>query len=250
MPITYKSRTYIIQRLHFLSRAVWFYKFAVSCIVLVLASSLEYGANAVDESGVKAAFFALCAACILLVDLLPSAHGRYGIFATIITRASGALLAFGAGWYWISSETNEAPLSFILPYVLLLAIMVLPMMMGTIFSTLTFQPRQARRESFPPIVEDALAKEYQRLGEALADENTRDAEIAGCVLAAEVHISNLLVFLYSDPKSGFTRDNLDNLLRYADTDPSEAPTAIAATSLHRRLRLLVQGTLGETPRDP
>ena len=123
-------------------------------------------------------------------------------------------------------------------------------MMGTIFSTLTFQPRQARRESFPPIVEDALAKEYQQLGEALADENTRDAEIAGCVLAAEVHISNLLLFLYSDPKSGFTRDNLDNLLGYADTDPSEAPTAIAATSLHRRLRLLVQGTLGETPRDP
>ncbi len=158
-------------------------------------------------------------------------------------------MAFGAGWYWISSETNEAPLSFILPYVLLLAIMVLPMMMGTIFSTLTFQPRQARRESFPPIVEDALAKEYQRLKEALADENTRDAEIAACFLAAEVHISNLLVFLYSDPKSGFTRDNLDNLLRYADTDPSEAPTAIAAKSLHRRVRLLVHGTLGETPRD-
>ncbi len=63
MPI---SMTYIIQRLHFLSRTVWFYKFVVSGIVLVLASSLEYGVNAVDEPGVKAAFFALCAACILL----------------------------------------------------------------------------------------------------------------------------------------------------------------------------------------
>ena len=109
MPITSISRTYIIQRLHFLSRTVWFYKFAVSCTVLVLASSLEYGANAVDESGVKAAFFALCAACILLVDLLPSAHGRYGIFATILTRASGALLAFGAGLVLDFKRNERSP---------------------------------------------------------------------------------------------------------------------------------------------
>ena len=246
---TWRLRAYIDQRLQVLRRVAWFYKLLVSSLILMLASTLELGTNAVDDSGIKAAFFALCAACILLVDLLPGTGNRYSVFATLVTRVSGALLAFGAGWYWISSETGDAPLSFMSPYILMLALVAIPTFMGTLYSVLMYRPRQTQRESFPSVLEEALAKEYKRLSESLSNDDTRNDEITGYALALESHTAVLLALLFADPKNSLTRDSLNSILHYANTSPSEEPTSIAVVSLHRRLRMLVHGILGETPCD-
>lgn len=240
----------ITRSLQFLHRIAWVYKFSLSVIMLGGGLWLHFDNSAGADSGAKAAALAFCTACILFIDLLPNSDGPTGVLATFVTRVTGALLALGAGWHWISSETDGAPWLYMWPVFFFVGIVMIGLTNGLLVSVLTAQPKRAKREQFASTIQGALSEEYERFNEALASEDTKHGEIAGCIIAMETNLANLLLFLRSDPKSGLNQERLGHLLRYPDLEFDGGPAGIAARSQHRRLRMMVRGALGESSPDP
>ena len=121
----------------YLLKNLLFWKFAFFMAVLgvilwIPAVDTEYVRDAAwftsdDEldtlkvtSGVRAAFYAMAAAVTLLVSLIPTRDGGLGAaILNFFVQLLGAWAAFFAGWYWLSSETDDNPLPYILPMVIL-----------------------------------------------------------------------------------------------------------------------------------
>ena len=66
-----------------------------------------WGSELYFTHGVTAALFALAAAAILFVSLVPAAVGTTNIVVESLHRFVGALAAAGAGGYWLRSEAGE-----------------------------------------------------------------------------------------------------------------------------------------------
>ena len=70
-------------------------------------------------SGVRAAFYAMVAAAFVLVGLIPTGKPlNQEALANLGVQVMGGGSAFYAGWLWLSSETNNMPLPYILPMVI------------------------------------------------------------------------------------------------------------------------------------
>ena len=245
-----KMKHSITRSLQFFHRMAWVYKFSLSGIMLVGGLWLHFDGSVGANSSTKAAVFAFFTACILLIDLLPNSEGRTGLLATFITRGTGALLALGAGWHWISFETNGAPWPYMWPVFIFAGFVITGLTYGLQVALLTASPKRVHHEQFSSTIQDALAEEYQRLYRALQDGDTKHGEIAGCIVAMETNLANLILFLRSDPRSGLNQEELGRLLRYADLEHDGEPAGVAARSQHRRLRMIVRGALGESSPDP
>lgn len=71
-------------------------------------------------SGVRAAFYAMVAAAFVLVGLIPMEVKRtYSALFNLLVQVLGGGAAFFAGWLWLSSETGDMPLPYILPMAIL-----------------------------------------------------------------------------------------------------------------------------------
>ena len=71
-------------------------------------------------SGGRAAFSALAAAVTLLVNLIPvRSDAHLARQVNILVQFLGAGAAALAGWYWLSAETGDNPMPYILPMVIL-----------------------------------------------------------------------------------------------------------------------------------
>ena len=114
-----------------------FWKFAAFMIVLAVAlwiwtvdtDDVRDAALFVDEgdikeievtSGVRAAFYAMVAAAFVLVSLIPTDRklSENSPFSLLV-QAMGGGAAGMAGWLWLSSETGDMPLPYIMPMVIL-----------------------------------------------------------------------------------------------------------------------------------
>lgn len=240
----------IARSLQFVRRIAWVYKLSLSGVVLLGGSWLHFDDGVGTDSGAKAAALALCTGCVLVIDLLPNSDGPHGTLAALVTRVAGALLALGAGWHWISSETDGAQWLYMWPVFFFAAAVMVGLTYGLLGSMVTSRPRRAGREQFSSTILDALSEEYSRFRKALENEDTKHGELAGCIIAMETHLANLLLFLRSDAKSGLNQVELVDLLRYADIEFDDEPVGIAARSQHRRLRMIVRGAIGELSPDP
>ena len=87
-------------------------------------AALFFGLGDIDgievTSGVKAALCAMTAAGFALVGLIPAGEKLTGdaLFSLFIQLAGG-VVAFSAGWFWLSGETDDTPVPYILPMVVL-----------------------------------------------------------------------------------------------------------------------------------
>ena len=71
-------------------------------------------------TGVRAAFYAMVAAAFILVGLIPTSKRLdQDALPSLLVQVMGGESAFYAGWLWLSSETNNLPLPFIPPMVIL-----------------------------------------------------------------------------------------------------------------------------------
>ena len=97
------------------------------------------------DPGAKAAALAVCAGCVLVIDLLPKIDGLYGDLAGIITRAASAILALGAGWNWLSKETDGAQLVYLWPVVLFILLIVTIFAYSIVGAFLIYLWKQTKR---------------------------------------------------------------------------------------------------------
>ena len=225
-------------------RIAWIYK-------LFLAGGLFGGGvyahandSLITDAGIRAALMGVCAAGVLFVDMLPNTGGPYGAIATGFVRLGGALLTVGAGWHWVASTTDGEPWRYLWPMLLVILLMAPGMVGGALMSVFVVQPRQTRPDQWHAML-TALGGEAERFREAMSDDKTRPDEIAGIVLALEIQLANLFMFLRYDPKSGFGRKDLARLLRYADTPTSNSSIADASRGHFRRVRAYVRSVIDE-----
>ena len=218
----------------------WFYKIILSVNTLLIGVFVQINVLGSFDFGVKAALFALFAAAILIVDLLPTLDGPRAAIAHTSNRITGAILGIGAGWNWISSETYGLAWEHVWPLlaaiVYLAVTMTIPVFMGILI-------RRREVVSTPNLSLDELVEEYKRLRDALADEDMRTDEISGCITAMELSLANILLFLNADTKSGLNEDRLNIFWVYADSEMGQSHGATAMQAHHRRLRMLVRKTL-------
>ena len=71
-------------------------------------------------SGVRASFYAMVAAAFVLIGLIPTGHRlNQPDWFSLLVQVTGGGSAFFAAWLWLSSETRDMPLPYILPMVIL-----------------------------------------------------------------------------------------------------------------------------------
>lgn len=226
------------------------FKLQMSFFILAIGMWVHFYGPEGADFGVKAATLAVFTGFLLMLELLPTNDTLMGRIASYFNRVNGALFALGVGWNWISSETGGSPASVVWPIIGVAGYYLMGLTIGSAISSRLFVSRPIRTQEFSPEIESALLAEYERLIDALEDENARRAEIGGFIASLEINLANLLLFLRNDPKSGLTQEKLDNLLRYADLDFGGKSAGVAVGSHHRRLRLLIRGALAETSPSP
>lgn len=226
------------------------FKLQMSFFILAFGIWVHFYGPEGADFGVKAATLAVFTGFLLMLELLPTNDTLMGRIANYVNRVNGALFALGVGWNWITSETDGSPGSVVWPIIGVAGYYLAGLTIGSAISSRLFPSRSIRTQEFSPEIATALFAEYERLIDALKDENTNHAEIAGFIASLEINLANLLLFLRNDPKSGLTPEKLDNLLRYADLDFGGESAGVSAFSHHHRLRLLIRGVLGETSPSP
>lgn len=238
--------------------AAWYYKICLSGLIFVLGALFQFEAPLpyfnvpeTTDPAIKAALLALFAACVLFLELMPTSENPRGVYASYINRAVGAILAFGAGWNWISSETDNQTWSYVLPLVMTLVYFVVGMTLGLLQELLKPEPKRTDgQKGISTAIQKALGEEHVRFRDGVADEQTRAATIGGYAMSLEINLANLLLLFRADPKYGLTQEKLDSLLQYADFEFGEGPAGDAARGHFRRIRMMIRGVQGETSPDP
>ena len=78
------------------------------------------------DSGVRASIFALAAATLLFIPLIPKGAEEpdAALLVDWCIRSLGALTAFLAGWYWLLSETEGRPQPYLMAVLITAGVLV------------------------------------------------------------------------------------------------------------------------------
>ena len=123
------------KRIEGIHRVLAYYKIVVATLTLMIGiMSIQVRGFAGEDDGVKAAVFALLAASVWILGLIPSDKARVGSpwiwgMSTEVVHLSAAVLTIFAGWNWLEDETNGDAVATLWPALALLF---------SIVATLTF----------------------------------------------------------------------------------------------------------------
>ena len=104
------------------------------CITVMIGGFDEHLAGATH--GIKAAILAIGAACILFLGMLPVGAESLAQYNMHMTRFSGALVTFFAGWEWLSHETDGKPFLYFGPVLFIFSVLATFILVGLLVSAL------------------------------------------------------------------------------------------------------------------
>ncbi len=230
------------------SQVSYLIRFVFTGALLLSGFYLYYG-NGVEETshGVKAAVFAMSAAGMLFVGLIPVDRSFNGRLARFFTNGGAAILTAFGGWHWIQSETNGDWFPLLAVPVIILGITSIALLMGFIGALVVAFDRRNERPSIEAELLQLTTGELDRFHQAMTNSDTRTAETFGHAVATEVLAAHILLLLMDNEERPLTYAQLHNTLsqyRFTDAQTGRILTAFAST--FSRIDLMVRSGLEES----